>query len=86
MNKLAKPAKIIFALAHVNKSSRNTADILATRDPPAQPGVAAANAAGRLQGSINIGRRVAKNSTHSLIALHASRDLLRITWFKRINI
>ena len=29
--KLAKPAKSIFGLAHMNKSSRNTANILATR-------------------------------------------------------
>ena len=83
---LAKPAKNIFALAHVNKSSRNTTDILATRHPPARSaGVAAANAAGWLQGSINIGRRLAKYSTHSLIALHTSRDLPRMTWFKRIK-
>ena len=80
---LAKPAKSIFALAHANKSSQNTANILATRHPPAPlarpAGVAAANADGWLQGSINIGRRLAKYSTHSLNACHASRDLPRIT-------
>jgi hypothetical protein len=76
---LAKPAKSIFALAHVNKSSRNTADILATRHPPAPPVLpmllagyrAASTSAG---GSLNTVRIRLMRATHH-VTYHVSRDL-----------